>query len=209
MNESNICQNRRSATRRYLRIGIMGGTFNPIHYGHLLAAQEAWQRFELDKVIFVPSAQPPHKQKPDVCAKHRYKMIQMAINNNEHFIISDIEITRKGMSYSEDTIRAFKEIYGDENRLYFIIGADAIAELNTWKNVENLPSLCQFIAVNRPGYQLSIEKRWLSCTHLLEIPEVNISSTQIRQRIKEGKSIRYLIPQEVERYIEEHSLYKA
>lgn len=200
MNESNTC---------HLRIGIMGGTFNPIHYGHLLAAQEAWQRFKLDKVIFVPSAQPPHKQKPEVCAQHRYKMIQMAINNNEHFTISNIEITRKGISYSEDTIRAFKEIYGDENRLYFIIGVDAIAELNTWKNVENLPNLCQFIAVNRPGYQLSIEERWLSCIHLLEIPGVNISSAQIRQRIKQGKSIKYLIPQEVERYIEEHLLYKA
>ncbi|MDI6734697.1 MAG: nicotinate-nucleotide adenylyltransferase [bacterium] len=186
-------------------IGILGGTFNPIHYGHLLAAEEARQRFNLQEVIFVPCARPPHKNQPDIAGpEDRYKMTCLAISSNKYFKASDIEIKRGGPSYSEDTLREFKKIYGEDVQLYFIIGADAIAELDTWKNVEKLPQLCQFIAVNRPGYNLKSG----DFAYILEIPGVDISSTAIRQRIKQGKSIKYLVPEEVEKYIYKHRLYK-
>ncbi len=200
----NFSQSKIENRKSKIRIGIIGGTFNPIHYGHLLAAEEARQRFDLHEVIFVPCARPPHKNQPDIAGpEDRYKMTCLAISSNKYFKASDIEIKRGGVSYSEDTLREFKKIYGEEAELYFIIGADASAELDTWKNVEKLPQLCQFIAVNRPGYNL----KPTNFTHILEIPDVDISSTVIRARIKQGKSIKYLLPEEVENYIYEQKLY--
>lgn len=188
-----------------MRIGIMGGTFNPIHYGHLIAAESAWQEFRLNKVIFVPTFHPPHKPEPEVSPQHRYQMTKLAIESNKHFTISEIELNRPGKSYSEETLRQFKEIYGPEAELYFIIGSDAIAELDTWKNIEKLLGLCQFIAVSRPGYKLPIG---LSYAHPLEIPGIAISAEEIRERIKTGRSIKYLVTERVEQYIYEHQLYR-
>lgn len=191
-----------------IHIGIMGGTFNPIHYGHLLAAEEARQRFNLKEIIFVPCARPPHKNQQDIVGpEDRYKMTCLAINSNRYFKASDIEIKREGMSYSQDTVIEFKKIYKEET-IYFITGADAIAEFDTWKNANELPNLCHFIAVSRPEHKLKIKEEYLKFTHILEIVGVDISSTEIRQRIQQGKSIKYLVPEEVERYIYEHGLYQ-
>ncbi|MEW6618260.1 MAG: nicotinate-nucleotide adenylyltransferase [bacterium] len=191
-----------------IHIGIMGGTFNPIHYGHLLAAEEARQRFNLKEFIFVPCARPPHKNQKDIAGpEDRYKMTCLAIESNKYFKASDIELKRGGISYSQDTIIEFKKIY-ERAQIYFVTGADAIAEIDTWKNAKDLPKLCQFIAVTRPGYLFKIKEEYLKWTHILEIPGVSISSTEIRQRIHEGKSIKYLVPEEVENYIYEHKLYQ-
>lgn len=191
-----------------LYIGIMGGTFNPIHYGHLLAAEEARQKFHLEKIIFVPSARPPHKNQYEIAnPQDRYNMTSLAINSNRYFQASDIEIKREGISYSQDTVIELKKLY-PEAQIFFITGVDALAELDTWKNASELPKLCQFIAVNRPQHKFKIKKEYLKFTHLLEIPGLAISSTEIRQRIQQGKSIKYLVPENVERYIYEHRLYK-
>lgn len=197
MKNSNIC------------IGIIGGTFNPIHYGHLLAAEEARQKFNLKEIIFVPCAKPPHKDHKDIIsAKDRYEMICLAIASNKYFKVSDIEIKRQGISYSQDTIIELKKIYKDA-QLFFITGADTIAELDSWRNISELLQLCHFIAVNRPNYKLKIKKEYLNFIHILEVPGVNISSTEIRERIRQGKSIKYLVPEEVENYIYKHKLYQC
>ncbi len=191
-----------------IHIGIMGGTFNPIHYGHLLAAEEARQKFNLKEIIFVPCAKPPHKNQQNIVSpEDRYKMTCLAISSNRYFKASDIEIKRKGTSYSQDTVIEFKRIYNDA-QIYFITGADAIAEIDTWKNANELLDLCQFIAVNRPGHSFKIKEEYLKFIHILEILGVAISSTEIRQRIRQGKSIKYLVPEDVERYIYEHELYQ-
>jgi len=191
-----------------ISIGIMGGTFNPIHYGHLVAAEEAREQFNLKEIVFVPCARPPHKNQQDIISpEDRYKMTCLAIRSNKYFKSSDIEIKREGMSYSEDTIIEFKKIYKDA-KIFFITGADAIAEINTWKNASKLPRLCEFIAVSRPGHILKIKEEYLKFIHILEIVGVAISSTEIRQRIHEGRSIKYLVPEEVENYIYKHGLYQ-
>lgn len=191
-----------------ISIGIMGGTFNPIHFGHLLAAEEARQQFKLKEIIFVPVARPPHKNQQNIVSpEDRYKMTCLAVKSNKYFKASDIEIKRKGTSYSQDTVVEFKKIYKNA-KIYFITGADAIAELDTWKNANELHKLCQFIAVNRPGHRLKIKKEYLKFTHILEIPGVAISSTEIRHKVQQGKSIKYLVPENVERYIYTHKLYQ-
>jgi len=190
------------------RIGIMGGTFNPIHYGHLLAAEEARQRFNLGEIIFVPCARPPHKNQYDMAnPEDRYKMTCLAIRSNKYFKVSDMELKREGISYSQETIIEFKKLY-KEAKIFFITGADAITEIDTWKNASELHKLCEFIAVNRPQHKLKIKEEYLKFIHILEIPGVAISSTEIRQRIQQGKSIKYLVPEEVENYIYQHRLYK-
>lgn len=192
------------------RIGIMGGTFNPIHHGHLVAAEEVREEFGLDEVVFVPTGIPPHKDDGEIAkAKHRYMMVNLATATNPNFSTSGIEIKRDGKSYTLDTIREFKKIY-KEAAIYFVTGTDAVAEISTWKNVEELPKICEFIAVSRPGYPLQLDdKNFIQHTHLFEVPALAISSTDIRRRMKEGKSIKYLVPQTVEEYIYKHGLYKT
>lgn len=188
----------------------MGGAFNPIHHGHLVAAEEVREEFGLKEVIFVPTGIPPHKDDGDIArAEYRYMMVNLATATNPNFSISDIEIKRPGKSYTLDTVKEFKEMYKGAT-IYFITGADAVAEISTWKNVEELPRLCEFIAVSRPGYPLHIdEENFIQHTHLFEVPALAISSTDIRRRIREGKSIKYLVPQVVEEYIYKHGLYKT
>lgn len=195
-------------------LGIMGGTFDPIHYGHLLAAEEARFEFNLKKIIFVPSGHPPHKKEEDVSAfKHRYLMTSLAIVTNPYFEISSIEIEREGPSYAIDTINFFKEKYPETN-IYFITGADAIHKIITWHRAEELPNICNFIAVSRPGYKLkeiNMElKNRFSFKNLfsLEIPALAISSTEIRNRVKNKRPIKYLLPEPVENYIYKNNLYR-
>lgn len=192
----------------------MGGTFDPIHMAHLLAAEEARFRFNLDKVVFVPCGVPVHKKPYEVTpAEHRYAMVLLATTGNPHFEVSRIEIERQGPSYAIDTVRAFKRLYGNGVTLFFITGADAVLEILTWRDADKLVELCRFIAVTRPGYDLSkleevLGERYASAIDVLHIPEMDISSTKIRERVRNGEPIRYMVPDAVYDYIMRHGLYR-
>ena len=212
------------------KIGIFGGTFNPIHYGHLRTALEVKEHFSLDKVLFIPSYIPPHKSSDDIIpSDKRLFMTIMAVSNYEGFAISDIEISREDVSYSIDTVNAIKEEYGDA-RLSFIIGADAFFDINSWNRYDELMFLCDFIVMTRPGTVLKepgelfpepvgSRFRYDKLCNLYEsdkgnriffhdVTELDISSTKIRKLCKMKSSIKYLLPEKVEKYIEEHSLYQ-
>ncbi|MEW5767558.1 MAG: nicotinate-nucleotide adenylyltransferase [bacterium] len=190
-----------------IEIGVLGGTFDPIHYGHLLAAEMAREELGLKKVIFVPAASPPHKAEPEAASQDRYRMVDIAIKDNPYFFISDREMVRGGKSYSKDTLEEFKLEWGPASRLFLILGADAALDLSTWKEIEDIPKLCQFVVINRPNFTLKVDKSYLPYTRFLEIPGLDISSTEIRNRIKQGRSIKYLVPAGVEEYIMTHKLY--
>lgn len=197
----------------YKRIGIMGGTFNPIHFGHLVAAEAARVGFSLDKVIFIPSGSPPHKQsQANKNAQHRLIMTLLATIDNPYFDISSMEIDRGGYSYTFDTIGELQKIYGEATQIYFITGADAILDICSWKNAEQLIERCVFIAATRPGFNLkgveSLPPQFVRNIKLIEVPALSISSTDIRTRFAAGKSIRYLLPEIVEQYIIKHKLYQ-
>jgi nicotinate-nucleotide adenylyltransferase len=195
-------------------VGIMGGTFDPIHFGHLVAAEEARVRFSLGRIVFVPNADPPHKKAyPVTPAERRHEMVVLATASNCHFEASRIELDRSGPSYSADTMRSFREQLGSQTKLYFITGVDAILEILNWHQPEQLAQLCEFIAVTRPGYQPQrleavLSRQFLARTHLLHIPGLAISSTELRQRAGAGESLRYLTPLPVVRYIAAHQLYQ-
>lgn len=197
------------------RIGIMGGTFDPIHYGHLVAAEAARVAFGLEPVFFVPNRLPPHKKDYPVSdAKHRYLMTVLATITNPHFEVSRVELDREGYSYTIDTLRQLRATYGSAVDLFFISGADAILDLLSWKDVDDLLGLCYFIAATRPGYKLNVElghlqKKYARKVFTVEVPALAISSTDIRRRVREGKPIKYLLPESVENYIYKHSLYQA
>lgn len=195
----------------------MGGTFDPIHMGHLVTAEEACQQFNLDHVVFMPSGEPPHKDKRNVTeAEHRYLMTMLAVVANPRFTISRLEIESNHPSYTVDTVRRFHEFYGDNLTLYFITGADAILDIIMWKDYNELLELCSFIATSRPGYTLKKLREVfgdafaviMRHVHLLEVPAMAISSTEIRRRVAAGKTIRYLTPDPVEQYIHKNNLYK-
>ena len=211
------------------RTGLFGGTFNPIHLGHLRGAEEIWQAFQLEEVIFIPSSIPPHKVTENVIeAKHRLEMVKLATSKNPHFSTSDLEISRPGKSYSIDTVRFFRE--REESTFFFILGGDAFGEVETWKDFRNLFSLCHFAVMARPGSQKNSssspfpkslipdfrydpgEKAWIHISgqrvHFKEISFFDISSTKVRELIEKGETVRYLIPAEVEAYIQEHGLYR-
>lgn len=193
----------------------MGGTFDPIHYGHLAAAEEARARFGLERVIFVPSGRPPHKKEREVSpAEARYEMVVLATASNHAFEVSRVEVDRPGPSYSTDTMEWYRRTLGAEVKLYFITGADAVLEIMSWHEPERLGRLCEFIAVMRPGYDLgalgrALGPEFLARTHVLEVPGVEVSSTEIRRRAGAGKSLRYLTPPAVIGYIESRRLYGA
>ncbi|MGD0110753.1 MAG: nicotinate-nucleotide adenylyltransferase [Armatimonadota bacterium] len=195
-------------------VGIIGGTFDPIHFGHLVAAEEARARFSLDRVIFVPNGDPPHKKSYAVTpAERRYEMVELATASNPFFETSRIEIDRPGPSYSVDTVRAFREQFGAGSELYFITGVDALTEIATWHEPERLLELCELIAVTRPGYEAeqlraALTPQMLARTHLLDIPRVDVSSTELRERAAAGQPLRYLTPEPVVRYIEARGLYR-
>jgi nicotinate-nucleotide adenylyltransferase len=196
-------------------LGIIGGTFDPIHYGHLTAAECARFEFSLDKVLFIPSARPPHKELDMVSeCSDRYNMVRSAIQDNPGFEISTLEMQRKGLSYTIDTIEYYLKLYPGI-KIYFILGIDALLLFNTWKEVERLSGLCKFVVVTRPGYKIEPndrklkdlpEKLWRNL-HFMEIPGNTISSSGIRQRVLAGKPIKYLVPPKVEEYIYSQGLY--
>jgi len=194
-------------------VGIMGGTFDPIHLGHLVAAEEARLRFELDRVIFIPNGSPPHKPEYIVSpAEHRYAMVVLATASNPHFETSREEIDRDGPSYTVDTMRAYREELGEAARLYFITGADAMLESPTWRQPEEIARVCEFIAVARPGYDLdrlaaAVGPAIFARVRVLDIPAVEISSTELRRRAAAGEPLRYLVPSAVGEYIRTNRLY--
>lgn len=198
-----------------MRVGIFGGTFDPIHLGHLLTAESALEKFSLDSVIFIPANHPPHKiEQSIVSADSRYKMVELAIKDNEKFQISDIELKRNGPSYSIDTINELKEKHIDAD-FFFITGADAINDLATWHEAKTLLESCHFIAASRPNIKLDMDllaKKFgaLAKANINELDtrRVEISSTEIRDRIRKGKNISYMVPAEVFDYIKCNSLYK-
>ncbi|MEK6646058.1 MAG: nicotinate-nucleotide adenylyltransferase [Candidatus Firestonebacteria bacterium] len=196
------------------KIGIFGGTFNPIHLGHLIVADDVLCKFKLDKIIFIPSYLPPHKVIKDTNAKHRYKMVKLAISKNPNFKISPVELNRKGKSYSIDTVKYIQKLYKNKAHIFFILGVDAMQEIHTWKNFNELVDICHFIVVSRPGYDtLHLKKKiakYLDSTekvHFMKVTHTNISSTEIRVRIKTGKNIKCLVHSDVEKYIYQHKLY--
>ena len=198
------------------RIGLMGGTFDPIHLAHLHIAEEAREAFGLDKVLFIPAAQPPHKQGRKIAsAAQRIKMVELAIDGNEHFSLDLLEMDRQGPSYSWLTVQEMQAKLGPEAELYFITGSDSINDLPTWNHPRELVGACQFIGTTRPEVPFD-EKMLLDFfgpelrgrIHELAVPRLEISSTLIRQRVAAGRSIRYLVPQNVAEYIEKEGLYK-
>ena len=198
------------------KYGIFGGSFNPIHYGHLMICEYIKEEMGLDKVIFIPTGNPPHKDL-GVSAEDRYEMVRLAISPNPDFEISDIETTRVNLSYTVDTIRELKEIYKEE-KLYFLIGLDSLFQLKTWKKIGDLSQEIEFVVALRPGYidkeEINREIDFLrenfgTRINLIKTPLYEISSTDLRDRIHEGKSLRYLIPKKVLDYVEESGFYKG
>lgn len=212
------------------RLGILGGTFDPVHIGHLRIAEEALEELELERVLFVPSATPPHKFGKDISPfEHRVAMLQLCVQENPRFSICELEGRLSGKSYSVITLRALREEFGEDTELHFMVGLDAFLELNTWWHYQELFQLAHLLVLQRPGHGEDLIGPFLKekisplyagdavsgmFTHPHFLPVrcmrntcLGISSTQIRQRVKEGKSIRYLVLPEVLRYIEAEKLF--
>lgn len=187
----------------------MGGTFDPIHHGHLVAASEVAARFELDEVVFVPTGQPSFKQGQQVTrAEHRYLMTVIATASNPRFTVSRVDIDRPGLTYTVDTLRDLSaERPGAE--LYFITGADAVAQLAEWRNPDELWDMAHFVGVTRPGHALSMTGLPQDRVSLLEVPALAISSTDCRARARAGQPVWYLVPDGVVQYIAKHKLYRG
>jgi nicotinate-nucleotide adenylyltransferase len=197
-----------SAHRR-ARIGVMGGTFDPIHNGHLVAASEVQQKFDLDEVIFVPTGQPWMKSKTDVTeGEHRYLMTVIATAANPRFTVSRVDIDRHGPTYTVDTLRDIRSARPEAD-LFFITGADAVAQILEWKDVDEVWSLAHFVAVSRPGHPLTISGLPEQGVSSLEVPALAISSTDCRSRVSRGFPVWYLVPDGVVQYISKHHLYRS
>jgi nicotinate-nucleotide adenylyltransferase len=192
-----------------MRIGVFGGTFNPPHLGHLIVAESAREALNLNTVLFIPSASPPHKSSRSlVDAECRIEMVKLAVSGNPSFQASDIEIQRGGRSYTVDTLRGLSALY-PRAELYLLIGIDNLLELHTWKEPEEIFGLSEVVAVNRPGYDSAdIRKDYLRRVTFLRYPNIDISSSEIRRKAKMGKSIKYLVPSAVESYILKHGAYR-
>lgn len=196
------------------KVGIMGGTFDPIHFGHLFIANEVLNIYNMDKIIFIPTGNPPHKKGPSASASDRYIMTNIATQTNKNFLVSDIEVKSNEKSYTLNTLKELKEKHPD-TEFYFITGTDAIIGLPTWHQPEQLLSMIKFIAVTRPGINsLDVEikikeiiDKYNAKIELLHVPLLQISSSIIRDRISKGISVKYLLPEEVENYIVKNNLY--
>ena len=196
------------------RVGIFGGTFDPIHMGHLIVAETIMDEFHLDKVVFIPAAVPPHKLDKQISpAKHRYMMTMLATCSNPRFQVSDMEMHRQGPSYSRDTLAQLLKEHGSDTEFYFIVGADSVENLHTWNRIDELLTMCHFIGASRPGCMPDMEKiskrfgPLAEKIHCLETPELEISSTEIRHRVGQKRTIRYIVPETVEQYIYKEKLY--
>jgi nicotinate-nucleotide adenylyltransferase len=197
------------------KIGIMGGTFDPIHIGHLITAETVRAEYGLDKIIFIPAGSPPHKKDFKIApAGHRYAMTVIATKSNRSFSVSSLEQERDGLSYTVDTVQSLLLDYENRADFYFIVGADMLKDLTDWKDIEHLLTLCRFVVVARPGSTDQINELIknfsignFSPIEYLAAPEIEISSTDIRERIKTGRSVKYIVPESVEEYIKKHNLY--
>jgi nicotinate-nucleotide adenylyltransferase len=203
-------------------VALFGGAFNPIHFGHLAIAEEVRSKHNIDKVIFIPTNIPPHKDPADLAdAKKRLIMAYLATVSNPCFETSSFEIDKGGKSFSIDTVKYYHQLFKGKVELYFIIGADMLMEISTWKNIEELLKMCRFIAVSRPGYDVQklfnrhflASENYAVASELLEniliedMTMLDISATNIRRRVKEWKSIKYLVPEPVEQFIHNQQLY--
>jgi nicotinate-nucleotide adenylyltransferase len=192
-----------------MRVGIMGGTFDPIHHGHLVAASEVADRFVLDEVVFVPTGYP--WQKSDVAVsspEDRYLMTVIATASNPRFRVSRVDIDREGPTYTVDTLRDLRREYGPDVELFFITGADALAKILSWKDADDLFDLAHFIAVTRPGYELNDDHLPADTVSKISVPAMSISSTACRRRVADGKPVWYLVPDGVVQYIAKRHLYR-
>ena len=189
------------------RIGVMGGTFDPIHHGHLVAASEVAQSYGLDEVVFVPTGEPTYKSVVTP-AEHRYLMTVIATASNPRFTVSRVDIDRGKPTFTIDTLRDIRR-ERPEAELFFITGADAIAQILSWRDVEELWELAHFVAVSRPGHDLSVSGLPEQDVSLLEVPALAISSTDCRDRVRRGFPVWYLVPDGVVQYISKHHLYRS
>ncbi len=189
-----------------MKIGILGGTFNPVHIGHLILAEEAREKLGLDKIIFIPTALPPHKDNLNIApADSRLKMLKLAIKGNRYFAVSDIEIKRRGRSFTIDTLKELKRKYS-RDELYFIIGSDLLKYLNEWKDLNEIIKMVKFVAATRPGYPLEQIPHYIKT---LAIRAVDVSGFEVRECVRENKSFRYLVPETIFNYINRANLYKG
>jgi len=215
-----------------VRLGLLGGTFNPVHLGHLRGAEEAREAFNLEKIYFIPAAIPPHKDETiEVSPAHRIEIVRLATKDNPALSVSDVELSRGGRSYSIETILHFRK-HHPEAELFFIVGMDSFLEVTTWKEYDGLFSLCNFVVLNRPGSvrhkltDLTPHRFWANfrpgkdpnqwihnpsglSTHFLDKPVMDMSSSEIRERIRTGRSVRYMMQEKVETYIYKNGLYSG
>jgi nicotinate-nucleotide adenylyltransferase len=186
----------------------MGGTFDPIHHGHLVAASEVADRFGLDEVVFVPTGQPWQKDESVSPAEDRYLMTVIATASNPRFAVSRVDVDREGPTYTVDTLRDLRKQYGTETELYFITGADALERILSWKDPDQAFELAHFIGVTRPGFMLSAAHLPADTVSLVEVPAMAISSTACRRRVRDGHPVWYLVPDGVVQYIAKRHLYR-
>jgi len=198
------------------KIGLLGGTFDPVHHGHLVAAQEAHYQLALDRILFVPAGQPPHKSRhPISAAHHRLQMLERAIAGQSHFAISRVDLERPGPHYTVETLELLRAELGPEPTFVFIEGADSLAEMLTWYRPRRLIELCELAVVGRPGVEIDyghlqrelpgLEGR----LHRVQMPCLEISSSELRARVQAGQPISFLVPPAVEAYIYEQGLYRS
>ncbi|HKE66379.1 MAG TPA: nicotinate-nucleotide adenylyltransferase [Micromonosporaceae bacterium] len=190
------------------RIGIMGGTFDPIHHGHLVAASEVADRFSLDEVVFVPTGVPWQKFDGVSSAEDRYLMTVIATASNPRFGVSRVDIDREGPTYTVDTLREFRSAYGTDAQLFFITGADALEKILSWKDADQIFDLAHLVGVTRPGFELSDDHLPDDAVSLIEVPAMAISSTACRERVAAGHPVWYLVPDGVVQYIAKRRLYR-
>ncbi|MDL4777788.1 MULTISPECIES: nicotinate-nucleotide adenylyltransferase [Thermomonosporaceae] len=192
------------------RLGIMGGTFDPIHHGHLVAASEVAHFFSLDEVVFVPTGLSSHKGERKVAAaEDRYLMAVIATASNPRFSVSRIDIDRPGPTYTVDTLRDVRDLHGPDSDYFFITGADALEQMLTWHDTDELFELAHFVGVTRPGHRLADPGLPNGRVSLMEVPALSISSTECRDRVREGEPIWYLVPDGIVQYINKRGLYRA
>ncbi len=202
------------------RVGLFGGSFNPIHLGHLAAAEGVRDALDLDRVVFIPAGSPPHKDAGVLApVRHRLRMVELAIQSNPAFEVWDFEARKSELAFTIDTVRAWKAGHAGDGRLCFIIGADTVRELASWKDVDLLLRECDFVPVPRPEWTVETPAELVRrvgrplaeevAARVVRVPGVDVSSSEIRRRIANGRSVRYLLPDAVAAYVREHGLYSA
>ena len=197
-----------------MRVGVFGGTFDPVHIGHLIAAERATELLALDEMLFVPAGEPWFKaDEPVTDAEHRLNMVRLAVESNPRFSVSDVEVVRPGPSYTIDTLEELRSHAGEGTKFFLVLGLDALAEMHRWRSPERVFDLATVVGVSRPGAEFDSGALYAALPYsaerviMLDVPMVDVGATELRRRAAEGSSLRYLVPDSVERYIREHDLY--